>query len=354
MMVIKKLGNLQLLFSLMFILPVHAQQEFTYSITKMNKILANGNHNAFPSVVSQRRKKLIVGYRSSKGHLEGKASANMIISNDNGKNWSDEVVLDDGSDFTDSKYGIRSLTITQLKSKTLFATYHNNNGDFGGLYFKTSHDKGKTWSERKEILFENYETNKISCEGHLIQINGKYILPVFEGKKNDSLNVGVAISKDLVSWKYFKLPDQSGKELENIIVKDENNHLIMFYSDPFKKKLFRSTSQDDGYHWTNPEDVTFKGWIIHRPNVYYDSKAGAMLLIYREGVKQSGALAISYDEGLTWKRLGAINNDQRRITYGDFIQLSKNKIGMVFATEQKSNGYNSNLYFAELERKKKK
>ncbi|GAA3565969.1 sialidase family protein [Snuella lapsa] len=301
-----------------------------------------------------KNKKMIVGFRSSSGHLKGKASASIIFSDDNGKTWSEEVIIDNGLDFKDSKYGIRNVNVTFLKNKSIIATYHENDGDYGSLYFKTSSDNGTTWSNRKQILFENFETNKISCEGHLIEVDNRFVIPVFEGNKNDSLNAGVVISEDLSSWKYVKLPNQNGNEHENTLIKDNDQNLIMFYSDPTTEKLYRSISKDKGNSWSIPQDITFTEWKVHhRPTVYYDSSTEHMFIIFREKTEQSGALAISYDKGVTWQRILTVNDDKRRITYGDFIKISKNKIGLVFASEQKSNGHNSNLYFAELIRTKK-
>lgn len=107
-------------------------------------------------------------------------------------------------------------------------------------------------------------------------------------------------------------------------------------------------SQDGGYSWSKPEDVTFKGWIVHRPNVYYNAQDKTMLLVYREGKYNTGAVALSKDKGKSWEKLFSINKDNRRITYADFVELNDNTLGFVYATENNLNGDDSDLFYTTI------
>ncbi|MEO0506215.1 MAG: sialidase family protein [Bacteroidota bacterium] len=315
-------------------------------LSKPSVILSNGKHNAFPSIEKSKKNRLLIGYRSSDSHLSANAKACLIYSDDWGQNWSQENVIDNGADFQNSKYGIRNLHITQLR-KTLIATFHVNDGDHGDIYYFLSKNQGDNWSKREKLFFENFNRNKISCEGHIQEYGKQKVLPVFYGNENKSLDVGVAISKNFDSWEVFTVPSQNSKEAENILVK-AGSDLLMFYSNPSKSKLFRTLSKDKGKTWAFPEEVTFPGWIVHRPNVFYHKKSGTLLLVYREGKAQSGALAISNDKGKTWNKIKSINDDKRRITYGDFVKIDENRIGFVYSTEDKLNGHIANLYYSEI------
>ncbi|NDV14591.1 hypothetical protein GO009_01015 [Muricauda sp. TY007] len=145
----------------------------------------------------------------------------------------------------------------------------------------------------------------------------------------------------------FSVPNQSSKEVENVIVK-AGNDILMFYSDPSKSILYRTTSIDGGQNWSKPEDVTFTGWIVHRPNIYYNKNNETMLLVYREGKYNTGAIALSKDKGNSWKKLFSINEDNRRITYADFVELNDNTLGFIYATENNLNGDDSDLFYTTI------
>lgn len=315
-----------LLFYFLYPDGAYSQYKRIYRFEGPIELLNNDMHNSFPSIEMIGKSEFIIGYRSSSGHLNAKSRAKLLFLKNS--RVTKEITLDDGSDFEKTRYGIRSVNITKLTSDTLFASYHVNDGDYGGLYFRTSGDNGVSWSNRKEIIPQDLNIKKLSCEGHIIELGDRYLLPVFQGNKNDSLNSGVLISKNFQKWNYSELPEQTGKEIENIVV-DCKNEILMFYSDPNKRKLYRSTSLDKGLTWSTPEDVTFEGWIVHRPSVFYDSKNENLLLLYREGNKQSGAVAVSKDKGQSWEKLQSLNDDGRRITYGDFVKISSKKIGLV-------------------------
>lgn len=323
-------------------------QDFDSAIYRMStpkKILDNSKHNAFPSIAMYDGK-LIIGYRSSDSHLSPNAKACLIYSANGGATWSDEIFLDNGNDFKNTKYGIRSVNLSMLDNK-LVATYHVNDGDHGQTYYKILKRSIDDWSNRSKIVLKNKNVNKISCESHILDNHGSYIIPLFLGDENNTLDVGVAISKNLRRWKFYPVPNQESKEVENVVVKVENEYL-MFYSDPSKSILYRTSSPDGGRSWTDPENVTFTGWVVHRPNVYFDQKSQNLLLVYREGKYNTGAIAISKDKGMSWEKLFEINNDQRRITYADFVKLDSDTIGFVFATENSLNGNDSDLFYATI------
>ncbi|NDV14590.1 hypothetical protein GO009_01010 [Muricauda sp. TY007] len=66
-----------------------------------------------------------------------------------GRSWSEEITLDNGKDFLDTKFGIRGVNLSRLNNK-IVATYHVNNGDYGNIYYRISKGNYKNWSKRKK------------------------------------------------------------------------------------------------------------------------------------------------------------------------------------------------------------
>ena len=312
------------------------------------QIITNDNyHNSFPSVIKLKEGLIIVSYRKSKGHLSPYASAVYKSSTNNGKSFSQEFILDDGKDFIKTKYGIRNLIINELNNGQLMATFWVNDGQKRFAYYKISLDKGLTWSDRYEIKDTEADTFPVGIEGKILEVNNKYILPVFVKMDivSNYASAGVMISTDLINWTYYQVSQNrfSNNNESVVLLNKKQNQLIYFYRNVTENALYRSVSQDVGRTWSDPENVSFSGYVQSRPDVTFYPDRGEMYLLYREGKHQTGAIAISYDKGLSWERVTGFQKDSTRFTYGGMASVKRNKSLLIYSTETNLNGLSSTI-----------
>tara|TARA_R110002049_G_scaffold291474_3_gene475437 strand:+ start:13436 stop:14512 length:1077 start_codon:yes stop_codon:yes gene_type:complete len=343
---INKKGKIGLILIFLWHTLVFTQNGTTIALDKEQIITSDNYHNSFPSVVKLEEGQVLVSYRKGKGHLSPVASAVYKTSNDNGKSFQNELIIENGNDFINTKHGIRNLIINELNDGRLLATFWINDYPKGNTYYKISEDQGLTWGERKEVLDKNTITNFIGVEGRMIEINGDYILPVFVKKSliSNNMYAGVMISRDLVNWTYYEVSRKISDNNESVILFG-NNHwqLLYFYRNVTENALYRSESHDLGRTWSNPENVSFPGYVQSRPDIAFYPDNNQMYLLYREGKYQTGTIAVSHDKGLTWKRLTGIYKDSTRFTYGGMVNVKRNKSILIYSTETHLNGVNSTI-----------
>tara|TARA_R110000868_G_scaffold150063_3_gene372972 strand:+ start:33587 stop:34669 length:1083 start_codon:yes stop_codon:yes gene_type:complete len=328
-------------------------QNVGFSQKKVNIVLSekviitkDNRHNSFPSVVKLKNGEIIISYRKSNGHLSPIASAVYKSSLDNGKNYNQEIIVDNGDDFIKTKYGIRNLIINELSDGNLLATYWVNNGQNGSAYYRMSTDKGFTWGDRREIKDDETCSSLVGIEGKIIEINNDYILPVFIKMDINSKNMraGVMISSDLLSWTFYEVSRKRSNNNESTILLDEKqNEIIYFYRNVTENALYRSISKDVGRTWSEPENVSFSGYVQSRPDVAFYPDKDEMYLLYREGKYQTGAIAISHDKGNTWERVTEIQKDSTRFTYGSMARINRNKSLLIYSSEKNANGESSSI-----------
>ena len=288
-----------------------------------------------------KNERIIVSYRKSNGHLSSNSSAVYKICNPKKYEFGAEQIIDSGADFVNTKYGIRNLIINELSDQRLVATYWVNDGKRGNAFYKVSIDGGLTWSRRIEIKDNEIDTALVGVEGKILEIKGRHILPVFIKKDaiSNNFEAGVMISSDLLSWRFVAVSQKESNNNESAILFDLNTkELLFFYRNVTENALYRSTSNDLGRSWSLPKNVSFKGYIQSRPDIIIDSHENKMYLLFRESEFQTGAIAVSNDGGVTWKKMIGFQNDHSRFTYGGLVNIKKNKYLLIYSSEDKPNG----------------
>ncbi len=335
-----------LLLLLLSILPYDSFSQMSKeNIFKEIIITKDAFHNSFPSVIKLKSGRILIGYRKGISHLSPNSKCVIKYSIDNGNSFSKEIVVDNGKDFTKTTHGIRNLILNELDNGKLLAIYWVNDNKNGAIYYRMSNDEGNSWNDRKSINVNNIKASLIGVESKLIELEGKYILPVFfkpANANNLPIRAGVLLSQDFNKWSFHQVSGDDSNNNESIVLKDQKeNKLIYFYRNVTKNALYRSFSVNSGKTWVKPKNVSFLGYVQSRPDITFFPKKGIMYLLYREGKYQTGSIAYSLDKGLTWSKSMSFQTDNSRFTYGELIKTGIGKKLLIYSSENAANGNTS-------------
>lgn len=155
---------------------------------------------------------------------------------------------------------VRNCTLEEwqekLRNKEVdgpFAMQHTSE-----IKYRTSDDNGYTWSEEGTL----FESPGSFCR-HPIKVlsNGDWIFGVWYSKLEDEGTFGkdysaVKVSSDQgETWEEFEFPNSFGR-VHPSIVELENGKLLAFFRSRNADLIYRSTSEDYGRTWTEPEKTT--------------------------------------------------------------------------------------------------
>lgn len=315
----------------------------------INIVFDNGEHNAFPSITKTKEGKLILGYRASPvDHNSPNARAEIMISSDNGNSFSDPIVVDDGTDFSSTLYGIRNCFVTQLSTGDLIATYGVNDGDNGNVYYKFSSDGGETWGARTTLSVTGYTPNKISTESKWLEINDEFIMPIFSGDLNAELNAGFVRTSDFSTFTYVGLTSDTEKHVETKgYIDHSNNTIIFFYQYPENPSavLYRQVYDPvNDVVISGQTAVTVPSYRSTRTDILFDENRGEMYFYARTTFGGPARILVSTDKGLNFDDLYDIDNATGSPVYGSFVQVSQNESLLFFATENVPNGTSTKIW----------
>lgn len=313
----------------------------------INVVYDNGEHNAFPSLMKTKEGRVIVGYRASPvDHNSPIARAEIMISYDNGNTFDDPIVVDDGTDFSGTEYGIRNCYITQLSDGSLIATYGVNDDANGSVYYKFSSDGGETWGSRTTLAVSGYTPDKIAMESKWLEIDGDYILPIVSGI-NTELDAGFIRTSDFSTFTHtFLTSDTTRYQETRGYIDNSNNTIIFFYQYPVNPDAVLYRQIYDPINNTvisGQTSVTIPSYRACRTDLLFDENRGEMYLFARSTFGGPPRLLVSTDKGLSFNELFVLDEVTGRLVYGEFLQVSQNEALFVFATENEPNGTETKL-----------
>jgi sialidase-1 len=276
--------------------------------------------NSEGDIVKLKNGQLLLAYGEflgTDGSDFGTARISAKTSRDGGRSWSAPHVLIPN----EGKMNVTSPSLLRLKSGKLALTYGLKNSTADNrVWFRTSSDEAKTWSEPVRI---NAETGYWGINNaRLVQLrSGRIIAPLWFvddwNKSHHTRDVAAYSDDEGKTWSLGEIVDiphgRRGADEPGVIELRDGRLLMMIRSD--LGHIFRSYSSDAGVHWTAAEATsldspTAPSTIVRIP------KTGDLLLIWnnhKPGVKHMEdrfplSTAVSSDEGETWKHTRALDD----------------------------------------------
>jgi Neuraminidase (sialidase) len=295
----------------------------------------------------------------------------MAHSDDNGKTWTEPVVLPCGK--PRSCFGGTSLL--KLPDRIQLYFWFRNGGNDSSLRMIESTDGGTIWSDSRTITPRS-ATSFTGCNQRVIQLKtGRLIWPVhtLTGKPDPSKNLGILVgrSDDLgKTWKFS--PDLAFEDDPNVrgyrytktlsytpdehetripiklheasVVECMDGSLLM-YTRSTRGRFYSSRSTDGGVTWSKlePSDVAAQT----SPPYLQKLTDGRLLMLWNPPTPEQAAtkqfptskrptlqMALSEDSGKTWSKPTVIANDGRKngFCYPAALELKNSKELLVFMT----------------------
>lgn len=304
---------------------------------------------------------------NSIGDLPNYISVYARRSEDQGRTWSDNMVIHQGVRQSDNKGGYGDPSIVRnVKNDKIHIFYNGNNGYFASTYsdpitlwMATSDDNGKTWGEPVNITRRIYQTDWngafiTSGRGYCTDEGRIYLaLNVRKMGKNGSYSWACWTDDDGETWHVAdnsSTPLGNGNESKIIGLKDGT--LLMSIRAPGQHMMSKST--DNGVTWGEPYAVAelvepgCNGDIIRYPST--DGRDRLLLSIPNNGSRRTNnTVFVSYDEGQTWPVKKTIHGEAS--AYSSMAIFPDGSIGyLVEAVESgsDSNGYDIMYYHFPL------
>ncbi|GEP89452.1 BNR repeat-like domain-containing protein [Chitinophaga terrae (ex Kim and Jung 2007)] len=300
----------------------------------------------FPSSISLGQNKWLMAVNRYSTVSDFK-SANIVakLSNDGGKTWGDEYVLQQniGAVQTASPSFVR---INATEVWLIFLVKHDTkNCD---VYYKVSKDNAQTWGEPKKInTLQGYH---VINNSRVVKLGDRLILPVAYtvdiNKYYDKQGVFCYYTDDYGStWQMSKTLASTVPLMEPGIVAISATELIMTLRSNNGKILF-SRSMDKGITWSNPVLSA-----INSPespsSIYKISRTNQLMLIWNNnGVspnpdmkysnRQPLTISFSSNNGKTWSN--AYNVEWLKDADYSYVECIQNSSGVYLAYNVRPHG----------------
>jgi sialidase-1 len=293
-------------------------------------------------------------------------------SNDNGKTWSAlQIVASNDTLQAGNPAPVLDLTDRRFPGGRIFLFYNTGDGHEGELrkghghrdvFYKTSVDNGKTWSEPTDITLQvnriyqpeinpkwNFKQDWRSyanTPGHAMQFdNGKYKGRIYIAANHSSGDPKPEL-RDYKAHGFYT--DDHGATFhlsetvpfegsnESTAAQLTNNSLMMNSRNQTGKYRIVSLSNDGGETWnTTFVDHNLPDPICEGSLLNIGTKNGKSVLAFSNNdaieSRDSLTLRISFDEGKTWKKKFLI--EPKNTGYSDIVKISKKEIGILYEAD---------------------
>jgi sialidase-1 len=291
---------------------------------------------------------------------------------DNGKTWSAlQIVASNDSLQAGNPAPVVDLTDPRFPQGRIFLFYNTGDGHEMELrkgkghrevFYKTSIDNGKTWSEATDITLQvnriyqpqinplwNFKEDwrtYANTPGHALQFHeGKYKGRIYVAANHSSGDPKPEL-RDYQAHGYytddhgatFQLSETVPFEGSNESTASQlsNNSLMMNSRNQTGKYRIVSLSKDGGASWdTTFVDHNLPDPICEGSLLNIGTKKGKSVLAFCNNVSQqkrdSLTLQISFDEGKTWKKKFLI--EPKKTAYSDIVKTSKKSIGVFYEAD---------------------
>lgn len=290
-------------------------------------------------------------------------------SNDDGKTWSAlQIVASNDTLQAGSPAPVVDLTDTRFPDGRIFLFYNTGNGhemelrkgkSHRDVFYKTSTDNGKTWSEATDITLQvnriyqpqinplwNFKEDwrtYANTPGHALQFHeGKYKGRIYVAANHSSGDPKSEL-KDYQAHGYYT--DDHGATFhlsetvpfegsnESTAAQLSSNFLMMNSRNQTGKYRIVSLSKNGGETWdTTFVDHNLPDPICEGSLLNIGTKKGKAILAFCNNIdknrRDSLSLRISFDEGRTWKKKMLI--ESKNTGYSDIVKVSRKKIGVLY------------------------
>ena len=287
----------------------------------------NGAYEAFPDVCRLADGQLMCVFYDGWKHVSlpdgahprgGRISA--VFSADEGQTWSAPNVVYDGPDDD------RDPSVVQLADGRVLCNFFSLRADGAsgytglGSWLVESADSGKTWSNARRIVSDNY------CSAPIRALrNGTLILGLYRADEEDA-NGAVTRSEDGgVTWSAPIDIDNGGLRLdaETDVIELADGRLYAAQRTETANMRY-SVSKDAGRTWSVSADIGFPG---HCPYLHVDP-GGVLLLAHR---KPQTSLHYSLNDGATWSETVLV--DDVGGAYPSMVTLNDGSVLIVYYEE---------------------
>jgi sialidase-1 len=291
---------------------------------------------------------------------------------DNGKTWSGlQIVASNDSLQAGNPAPVVDLSDLRFPQGRIFLFYNTGNGHEMELrkgvghrevFYKTSIDNGKTWSEATDITLQvnriyqpqinplwNFKEDwrtYANTPGHALQFHeGKYKGRIYVAANHSSGDPKPEL-RDYQAHGYYT--DDHGATFhlsesvsfegsnESTAAQLSNNSLMMNSRNQTGKYRIVSLSKDGGETWdTTFVDQNLPDPICEGSLLNVGTKKGKSVLAFCNNVSQQKrdglTLQISFDEGKSWKKKFLI--EPKNTAYSDIVKTSKKTIGVLYEAD---------------------
>ncbi|MGC8737526.1 MAG: sialidase family protein [Candidatus Hydrogenedens sp.] len=214
------------------------------------------------------------------------------------------------------------------------------------IHYKISKDGANTWSDSAVLAFD---PGMMVRSQPLLLNNGKFILPAYHEKGDnpeftspDTSSVFFIHDLKTRTWTQSNHVHSRIGNLQPSVVALSDTHLLAYCRrgggyDPIPDGfVVRTESYDGGKTWTDGVDTEFVN-----PNAAIDLiklKNGHLLLFFNDnpGDRNPLSVAISMDEGKTWKIKRDLVRGKDSYAYPYAIQLKDGRIALTFTSHERT------------------
>jgi len=307
----------------------------------VERVVAVRGEGYFPVIVKLKGGCVGAVIRGGAPHIGVKGRLDWIRSEDGGRSWSKPTVI------VDSKWDDRNPSLGQMADGTIVVGYaeastYDERGKWDtsagsyDLFYVTSRDGGKTWSEKKK-LFPGPIING-SPFGRIIRDRHGTALMAIYGGRNPSYPgpeklagegkdfSGIIRSKDNGgAWGDFSMI-LAGHNEASLQLLPDGRLLAVVRTE--RGALSVTESKDDGFHWSPPRKLTERG---QHPADICLLRSGALLVTYGNRLRPYGVgCVLSRDHGKTWdygrRLMLAWDSQNTDCGYPSTIQLDSDTI----------------------------
>lgn len=305
-----------------------------------NLLLRNGLHNRAVHVVGVGGGKFRMVYQRSGLGGESDSPTIRMRDSDDGRNWNNDRLIVDETGSHDTL----GPCLLYDSGGMLWLTYNRTTtGETPareGVFYRTSDDKGETWSSATQITTTGY--SNAATGGPMVELaNGDLIQPFWDAAGG---NFDAALSRSTDggdSWgSIVVIGDGSADSLdykEPNIIQMDNGDLLCTIRETSTDVIYSATSDDDGETWTAPASAitTASG----APRLYQISD-NTVIVLYRDtaGVGGHAEIRTSVNRGGAWSAGKELLADGHLMTYGGMIELSGSRVGIGFGARWSVDG----------------